>query len=108
MATFAVLLVGSIAGCHEQRGGLALAQEVGCSVRVIVRLASEPDAPLLADLERANAVALDPVSSITSDLRVYTLRASGSDDDCAAAIERLRRDARVRSVDVDARRELHD
>jgi hypothetical protein len=102
------LAVLGFGGCYGQRGDLAFAQQAACSVRVIVRLATEPDAALLADLERANAVELEPLSAITADLRVYALRAAGPDDECRDAIERLRRDARVRSVDIDARRELHD
>ena len=77
-------------------------------MQVIVRHAAEPDSALLADLERANALELEPVGLITRDVRVYTLRAAGTNDDCLAAIDRLRRDGRVGSVDLDQRRELHD
>jgi hypothetical protein len=86
----------------------ALADTGECSVQVIVRHAAEPDSALLADLERTNAVTLEPVGVITRELRVYTLRAAGTNDDCIAAIYRLRRDDRVRSVDLDARRGIHD
>ena len=86
----------------------ALADTNECSVQVIVRHAAEPDSALLADLERTNALTLEPVGVITRDLRVYTLRAAGTNDDCIAAVYRLRRDDRVRSVDLDARRGIHD
>ncbi|HEY3515987.1 MAG TPA: hypothetical protein VGL98_02990 [Gammaproteobacteria bacterium] len=86
----------------------ALAQERKCSVQVIVRHAAEPDSALLADLGRTNALELEPVGVITRDVRVYTLRAPGTNDDCIAAMDRLRRDERVRSVDLDARRGVHD
>jgi hypothetical protein len=86
----------------------ALAETGECSVQVIVRHAAEPDSALLAEVERQNALTLEPVGVITRDLRVYTLRAAGTNDDCIAAIERLRRDDRVRSVDLDVRRGLHD
>ena len=86
----------------------ALADTNECSVQVIVRHAAEPDSSLLADLERTNALTLEPVSVITRELRVYTLRTAGTNDDCIAAIYRLRRDDRVRSVDLDARRGIHD
>ncbi len=86
----------------------ALADTNECSVQVIVRHAAEPDSALLADLERTNALTLEPVGVITRDLRVYTLRTAGTNDDCIAAIDRLRRDDRVRSVDLDARRGIHD
>ena len=86
----------------------ALADTNECSVQVIVRHAAEPDSALLADLEQTNALTLEPVGVITRDLRVYTLRTAGTNDDCIAAIDRLRRDDRVRSVDLDARRGIHD
>ena len=86
----------------------ALADTGKCSVQVIVRHAAEPDSALLAELERRNALTLEPIGVITRDLRVYTLRAAGTNDDCIAAIYRLRRDDRVRSVDLDVRRGIHD
>ena len=86
----------------------ALAQTDKCSAQVIVRHVAEPDSALLADLERTNELTLEPLGVITRDLRVYTLRAAGTNDDCIAAIYRLRRDDRVRSVDLDVRREIHD
>lgn len=86
----------------------ALAAGGECSVQVIVRHAAEPDAALLADLGRTNELELEPVGVITRDLRVYTLRTVGTNEDCIAAMYRLRRDERVRSVDLDARRGLHD
>lgn len=85
----------------------ALADAGECSVQVIVRHAAEPDSALLADLGRANSLTLEPIGVITRDLRVYTLRAAGTNDDCIAAIYRLRRDDRVRSVDLDVRRGIH-
>ena len=96
-----------ISGC--MRGGDAmLAQNAECPVRVIVHFAGDADDALLAELERVNALELEPRGEITADLRVYTLRAFDSDDDCSAAIDRLRRDERVRSVDLDTRREVHE
>ena len=99
-------VVCAIAGCKERGTETALADNAECSV--IARFATEPDAALLADLERKNAVELEPLAAITDDLRVYRLRAVGQDEDCVAAIERLRRDDRLRSVELDARRQLHD
>jgi hypothetical protein len=86
----------------------ALADTGECSVQVIVRHAAEPDGALLAELEREGIRPLEPIGVITRDLRVYTLRAAGTNDDCIAAIYRLRRDDRVRSVDLDVRRGIHD
>jgi len=111
--SLAVLLVPFAAACALSACSgafeTALAAETDvCTVQVIVRHAAEPDGALLADLERANALTLEPVGVITRDLRVYKLRAAGTNDDCIAAIYRLRRDDRVRSVDLDARRGIHD
>jgi len=98
----------SLTACSGQID-TALAQAPNeCSVQVIVRHAAEPDSALLADLGRKNALTLEPLGVITRDLRVYTLRAAGTNDDCIDAMYRLRRDERVRSVDLDARRGLHD
>jgi hypothetical protein len=98
----------AISGCSHEIDGAAIAQSAECSVRVIIGFAGEPTVGLLENLERTNALALDPIGTITNDLRVYTLRTAGSDEDCVAAIERLRRAERVRSVDIDADRELHE
>jgi hypothetical protein len=102
------LAVACVIGGCMRGGAAALAQNAECSERVIVRFNSEADDALLADLERVNALELEPLSAIAADLGVYALRAFDSADGCSAAIDRLRRDARVRSVDRDARRELHE
>ena len=96
----------AIGGCKQRATETALAENAEC--RVIARFTASPDSALLSDLERTNAVEIEPLAAITDDLRVYRLRAVGQDEDCVAAIERLRRDDRVRSVDLDARRELHN
>ena len=105
LAPFAIAC--SITACSGQID-TALAEINECSVQVIVRHATEPDSALLADLARRNALTLEPVGVITRDLRVYTLRAAGTNDDCIDAMYRLRRDERVRSVDLDVRRGLRD
>ena len=97
----------TITACSAQVD-TAVAASDECSVQVIVRHAAEPDSALLADLGLRNELELEPVGVITRDLRVYTLRAAGTNDDCIAAMYRLRRDERVRSVDLDVRRGLHD
>lgn len=103
-----VAVAAASGGCDHRDYNVALADGAECSVRVIVRFATEADDTLLTDVARLNVIELDPIGAITRDLGVYTLRAAGSDDDCAAAIERLRRDERVRSVDVDERRDIHE
>lgn len=102
-----VTVTVAISGCNDGTADAPLAGNGKCSARVLVRFAAETDVALLADLERAHALELDPLGAITSDLGVYSLLAAGSDDACDAAVYRLRRDERVRSVDFDAQRELH-
>jgi hypothetical protein len=77
-------------------------------VRVIMSLTTQPDEALLEAIGRTHALELEPLETITNELRLYTLKATGSPESCTGAIERLRRDERVRSVDLDARREIHD
>jgi hypothetical protein len=103
LAAFAALLSVS-SGCNGSSDNAAPAQAAECSVPVIVRLATAPDAALLADIGRTNALELEPLRAITSDLHAYVLRAS---DECSEAIARLRHDDRVRFVEIDARREAH-
>jgi hypothetical protein len=107
-ALFVAPLVAACAiGGGDQRGeNISYAQGAECMARVIVRLTGEPNEALLADLERTHAIELEPQGAIANGLHVYVLRAAGSAD-CSAAIDRLRCDGRVRSVDLDSRRELH-
>jgi hypothetical protein len=90
------------AACAQPRG--ATSEPVDCSVQVIVALQSAPDASVVADLGRASGARLELVRGMTSNLHLFSLTAPGPAAECAAAIERLRRDARVRSVDLDERR----
>jgi hypothetical protein len=77
-----------------------------CSLQVIAALDVAPDDKLLADLSRASGARLTLVRTMTSNLHLLTLEAQGADSECRAAMERLRGDPRVRSVDVDARRRI--
>ena len=106
VALVSLAVACTIAGCRERATETALAENADCSV--IARFATEANGALLADIGRTNEVELEPFGEITDDLRVYKLRAIGPDNDCNAAIERLRRDERVTSVDLDARRSLHN
>lgn len=110
-ATLAVALLGTAcasSACDEAGEGVVHTAGPICSARVIVRFATEPSEASLAALERASTLELAPLGAITADTRVYLLRTQGFDADCRAAIERLRKDVRVRSVDLDARRAPHD
>jgi hypothetical protein len=82
-----------------------------CRVQVIVSFAqaaqnqSPPDDRLVQDLARVAGVNLLYLRSVTSELHLFSL--SGVGDDCGKAVERLRGDPRVRSVDIDQRRQHH-
>jgi hypothetical protein len=106
VALVSLAVACTIGGCRERATQTALADNAECSV--IARFATEPNGALLADVERATGVELEPLGTITDDLRVYRLHGVGSEDDCKAAIERLRGDERVTSVDLDERRSLHN
>lgn len=82
-----------------------------CMLRVIVSFAesgakSPPNSTLLQDISRAARVELTYVRSLTPALHVLVLRAR-DDGDCERALGRLRSDPRVRSADIDARRQPH-
>ncbi len=73
---------------------------------MIVALDMAPDAALIADLSRVSGARLELIRTMTSNLYLLALEAQGDDSECKAAMERLRGDPRVRSVDVDARRKI--
>lgn len=98
------MLLAVTCACDKAGEGIVLAAEGKCSARVIVSFAAEPDAAFVQDIERAHALELAPLGAISGDIRAYLLRAAGSEAECRAAIERLRTDERVRSIDPDVRR----
>jgi hypothetical protein len=102
------LVAAVAAACAQPRDDLAHNVPSGCSVRVIVGLAGAPDAGLLGDLSRASGARLELVRTMTSGLHLLSLEAAGPDSECMAAIEKLRSDARVRSVDLDTRRTIQE
>lgn len=105
--TLLTLMLGSAAAaCAQPRTNVAEAATSTCSLRVIVALDAAPDAALLADLSRVSGARLELIRTMTSNLHLLALEAQGDDSACMAAMERLRGDPRVRSVDVDARRRI--
>ena len=105
--TLLTLVLGAAAAaCAQPRSEVAEAQASTCNLRVIVALDAAPDAALLADLSRVSGAHLELIRSMTSNLHLLALEAQGDDSECKAAMERLRSDPRVRSVDVDARRRI--
>lgn len=101
-----VALGCAAAACVHPRADVAEAAPATCSLRVIVALDTAPDAALLADLSRVSGAHLELIRTMTSNLHLLALEAQGDDSECKAAMERLRGDPRVRSVDVDARRKI--
>jgi hypothetical protein len=98
------LLVCAAAACAQPRS--AAREQPGCSVQAIVALQLEPVPSLLAELGRASGARIELVRTMTTNLHLLSLTAPGGDAECMAALEQLRRDPRVRSVDVDQRRQI--
>jgi len=102
-----LLILGcSAAACAQPREDRSGAPAAGCSVRVIVALQPAPDDALVADLARVSGARLDLVRAMAANLHLFTLTAAGPEPACTTAIERLRRDPRVTSVDLDQRRQI--
>ena len=101
-----MIVLSCAAAACAQPHDVAHAAPPDCSVRVIVALNDSPTDALLADLSRVSGARLELVRTMTSNLHLLTLEAQGADSECAAAMERLRADPRVRSVDVDERRKI--
>jgi hypothetical protein len=111
--TFAPLAAIVVAACASDTTASkpeALAANA-CSAQVIVTLAEttapEPDGALIADLADTARVRLTFLRSAGPGMHVFTLRADDPDPTCDAAMERLRRDPRVRSVEIDEHRVRH-
>jgi hypothetical protein len=68
---------------------------------------SRPDDGFVTDLARSADVHLTFLRLAGPGLYVFTLSATDPDPNCREALERLRRDTRVRSVDKDMRRKAH-
>ncbi|HUQ51841.1 MAG TPA: hypothetical protein VM692_06435 [Gammaproteobacteria bacterium] len=96
-------LICATAACAQPRGDAS--EPKGCSLQAIVALQGDPVPALVADLGRASGARLELVRTMTTNLHLFSVTAPGPQADCLAAVERLRADARVRSVDVDQRRQ---
>jgi hypothetical protein len=105
--TLLTLVLAFAAGaCAQPRTDVAEAAPSMCTLHVIVALDAAPDAALLADLSRVSGAHLELIRTMTSNLHLLALEAQGDDSECKAAMQRLRGDPRVRSVDVDERRKI--
>ena len=101
-----VLLTAALPACAQQRASDRDGAATGCELPVIVAFATPPDDALLAALGRAAGVRLEQAASLTTNIYSLTLRADGADTVCRDAVQRLRADPRVRSVDLDERRQI--
>jgi hypothetical protein len=99
-----ILLTCATAACAQPRGDAR--DRAGCSVQAIVALQLDPVPSLLAELGSVSGARLELVRTMTTNLHLLSLTAPGAEAECTAAIERLRRDPRVRSVDLDQQRQI--
>lgn len=110
------LLVAALLAAGSQRArsdGEAVGKVTDiCSTRVIVTFARRqgrtPSAELVTQIAHQAGIQLSFIRAAGPGLYVFSLTASGSDPSCRQALMRLRRNARIRSVDVDARRRALD
>ncbi len=107
--TFGLLAPALLAACtHVTDNRQSVARDDSCTTRVIVGfeqdLGPAPSTELISDVARAASVELTFVRAVGGGLYVFSLGAVDSDPSCGHALQRLRRDTRIRSVDVDVRR----
>lgn len=108
-AILASIAVAACAASVLSRTGRAQSSATICNdARVIVGFMEPfddaPDESFVTGLARSADVQLELVGSIAPDLHVFMLSAR---DDCGSAMQRLRNDSRVRSVDMDTLRTPH-
>ena len=108
-----LFLLASLVGCAARSAPAAAANDndADCSLRIIASFSpsdaqNTPDAAFLQRLSHDTGVELTYVRSLTPALHVLVLSANDTDDpDCQRALGRLRSDPRVRSADIDQRRQ---
>lgn len=106
----ATLLCALIAGIGPRRVLPAEpAPSPDCRARIILGLQTPAPPPLDAswvhDLAATSGVELHYLRAISSRLYLFRMTAPNAAGGCTAAIERLRADPRLRSVEIDQRRE---
>lgn len=79
-----------------------------CSARVMITFseprAAEPDESFVTDLARGARAHLIFLRTVGAGIHLFDLTAEDSDPTCGDALERLRKDPRVRSADLDVAR----
>lgn len=101
------LAVASFAQACAPLPQQAAAAAGGCNARIIVGFHAPADSVAIATLATSHSLALAIVERLLPDLYVLDLGAPDGDPACQTALERLRGDTRVRSVELDARRAPH-
>lgn len=100
-------LLASVAPVRRVLGTEA-APSSDCQARIILGLVTSapppPDDTWVQELAAASGVRLHYLRAITSRLYLFRMTAPNSAGGCAAAIERLRADPRLRSAQIDQRR----
>ncbi len=97
------------AGSPEAKHGAAVPPATArCDARIIVTfnqaLDAAPNVAFVTDLAHAAKVHLTFLRIAGPSLYVFSVSAADEDSSCRNVLERLRRDPRIRSVDVDERR----
>ena len=108
LGIIAVLSVAPALAAAASAG--ATAAEARCTLPVVVQFAAGPARPgprTLARIARAHALTLTFVREVGGGLHLYRLGAAGDDAACAAALQTLRHDPRIQSIDPDSRRQAH-
>jgi hypothetical protein len=104
-----LLVLTACLGCGGDAAPAAASTQI-CEQRIIVSFQHDPgrapDASFVTDLARATRVQLTFLRLAGPNLYVFSLSTSDPDPRCAAAIDRLRKDARIRSVDLDQQRRV--
>jgi hypothetical protein len=83
----------------------------GCSARVLITLAEpspgRPDDAFVTALERSAQGRLTFVRTVGPGILLFDLKTQNSEPVCDDALDRLRKDSRVRSADLDVARRHH-
>ena len=94
----------------DQPANLPADRVNACHTRVVITFAESlgerPADDFVMEISRAANVMLVFVRAAGPGLYVFQLDADDSDESCSLALARLRRDERVRSVDLDQRRHV--
>jgi hypothetical protein len=100
LATASALFAAACSITHDRA-----AAQTSCETAIVVGLTPRTT-EAVAEVERATGARIERGAAISTDAAAFTVRAPGPETACLAVIERLRSDARVRFVEIDARRNV--